>query len=632
MYVTVIPLLLLLPILTEACKTIQVYSELLGSLTFDLLPSAPESWFDETDTDNSKQEKSVYTSSGRQIYGSSNKNNLHKAHFMYHQMVNELTGEGRWIISTEFNARDHAVAWVESWAVTPVGVEILKDKKGSKKGWQVARRPLNAERRRKNAENYFTLDPSFAVMCKEDEGEDVFDKTVYFDSSPALQPGLSGFYVETAHPYMSEGMQKVPAVFAQIKSDQADPQLYMYLLGEDMWMIGETPGVDKGLAFVRGENARSPHLIKSHQWKFVGDSSRSSAWQWGDATVVTRNMTLSLVHGLLHEGLDSVNVGHEVQEMLSGDIHQALRAFRSLKYLPQPQSFASLRNGIPMPWVGLGTGGLFHEELKPVLKEALKLGYRLVDSAREYGNERLISEAVSEMAWENPDHSSFSRRDVFIATKVWPTQLGVAPTRKAVSDSLRELKTNYVDMYLLHWPRCDANIDWMHCHDTEIPDATWQQSWKALEREYAEGRVMSIGVSNFDRALLNEVNEISTINPHLVQNHAEPGPAGQDGEVRAWCSEHMAIYQPYAHQRNLQHLEGTIQEALEQISHMHRRSKHAIASKLFLQSGASVIPRSRNGAHLAENLDLFTWQLQAADMQELGYINVQDRNTFRTDL
>ena len=264
-------------------------------------------------------------------------------------------------------------------------------------------------------------------------------------------------------------------------------------------------------------------------------------------------------------------------------------------------------------------GGLHHEEVKGVVKEAIRAGYRLIDTAREYGNENLCAEAIQEMPSFDADHGTFNRRDMFIASKVWPTQLGVVPTRRAVAKSLYELKTNYVDMYLLHWPFCDRRIDWHHCQDIEDVAGNWKQSWKALEREYAEGRVMSIGVSNFDVELLTELTAISTIDPHLIQNHAELGESSQDWDVRNWCRERGALYQPYAHQRNLQYLPHDLKEIVEQIGDMHKRSMHAVASRFFLQTGASIIPRSRDTAHLAENIDLFGWELQHADMKELGW-------------
>lgn len=587
-----------------ACRSLMVYSELLGSLQFDMASSIPESWFDEAEGASTKP---TYSTSGRQIYVSNSASDMHKTHFLYHIEFDGLKGEGRWVISTEFNARDHAVAYIESWAVTPLGIEVLKDKTGNQKGWEVARRAPSSENKRVTKEpNYFTRDETFSVMCKDDGGS--VDRSVYFDSSPTLRPELAGFYVETAHPYKSEGFQTEPTVYAQIKANVEDQQQYLFMLGEDTWMIGDVPGVDSGLAFVK-DKAAYPDEIKEHDWRFV-DERDNNSWRWDDGTIVSRNMEYSLTH------YDTELNGpkEEVRRVESGDIHEAVRAFRSIKHVPAPQSYAVLHNGIPMPWVGLGTGGLFHEELKSVLTEAFALGYRVLDSAREYNNEGIIGDTIRELR-----NAVFDRRDVFIVSKVWPTQLGVGPTRSAVTTSLRELKSNYADMYLLHWPACDASIDWMHCGDTEIPGATWRQSWKALEREYAEGRVMSIGVSNFDRGLLEELHSLATVDPHLVQNHAEMGAKQQDVEVRRWCDEHGAIYQPYAHQRNLQFLDVELQETLQQVSHMKGKSTHAVASKFFLQSGASVIPRSRDKAHLAENIDLWGWELQAADMLELGF-------------
>lgn len=590
---------------SEACKSLMVYSELLGSLQFDMSPSIPESWFDE---ELGASTKPAYSSTGRQIYISNSRSDMHKTHFLYHVEFDGLKGEGRWVISTEFNARDHAVAYIESWAVTPLGIEVLKDKSDSKKGWEVARMPPSSDNKRvSDKPNYFTHDESFRVMCKDDGGS--VDRSIYFDSSPTFRPELAGFYVETAHPYKSEGFQAEPAVYAHIKANADDQQQYLFLLGEDTWMIGDVPGVDSGLAFVK-DKASHPDEIKELDWRYVGDERDDFSWMWGDGTIVSRNMEYTLIH----YDMELKGPKKEVKRVESGDIHEALRSFRSIKHVPVPQSYAVLHNGIPMPWVGLGTGGIFHEELKSVLTEAFARGYRMLDSAREYRNEGIIADTIRELR-----NGHFDRRDVFIISKVWPTQLGVGPTRRAVTASLRELKSNYVDMYLLHWPACDATIDWMHCQDIELPGATWQQSWKALEREYAEGRVMSIGVSNFAASLLSELDSLSTVLPHLVQNHAELGVMQQDTEVRRWCDEHGVIYQPYAHQRNLQFLDSELQETLNQISHMSGKSKHTVASKFFLQSGASVVPRSRNHAHLAENIDLWGWELQAADMLELGF-------------
>ena len=615
---------LLMVRISLACLSVQVYSDILGSLQFDMLATVPE----ESSSNGKKGNLGrAYKSSGRQVYQSTSESEVQKTHYLYHIEADAEKGEGRWVVSTEFNAFDHAVAFVESWAVTPFGTESLKDKVGAREGWKVARKPLKAtsqvEAKKQLKENYFSHDKSFKVMCRDVDGHE--DRSVYFDASADMRPELAGFYVETAIHTQPEFKGKgLPSVYAQIipnvAAGQRSTPFYLYSLGDgETWMIGETPYVDSGLAFVKEAGIASADTISSHKWKYVGDSSSGFAWQGAEGTIVKRNMTYTLSHGRpSSEGGDG-GVRHEVRHVESGDIHDALQSYRSIKYVPRPQKYAVLRNGLPMPYVGLGTGGLFLEEVKSVVKQAIRAGYRLIDTAREYGNERLCAEAIEEMSEFDADHSAFNRRDMFVASKVWPTQLGVTPTRRAVVKSLHELKTNYIDMYLLHWPFCDKRIDWHHCQDVEEVAGTWKHSWKALEREYAEGRVMSIGVSNFDVELLTELTALSTIDPHLIQNHAEVGEAAQDRQVREWCRDHRVLYQPYAHQRNLQYLSRDLQEVLDQVSHMHKRSRHVVASRFFLQTGASIIPRSRDIAHLAENIDLFGWELQHADMRELGW-------------
>lgn len=157
----------------------------------------------------------------------------------------------------------------------------------------------------------------------------------------------------------------------------------------------------------------------------------------------------------------------------------------------------------------------------------------------------------------------------------------------------------------------------MHCHTTVDPSGTWQQSWRALEKAYAEGRVVSIGVSNFDIQLLNELREISLLLPHLVQNWAEPGSL--DRQVRSWCDSRRIVYQPYASGRNLEHLQAMIATALEEIAAAHNRSEYSIALRFFLQTGAAVIPRTRQLNHLEENLRVYDFELTDGEMARLGW-------------
>jgi diketogulonate reductase-like aldo/keto reductase len=292
-----------------------------------------------------------------------------------------------------------------------------------------------------------------------------------------------------------------------------------------------------------------------------------------------------------------------------------------------------MSNGVPVPQMGLGTGGIYLELALEVFSTAVSLGYRMFDLAREYGNEHIIKLLLKE--------GRVLRGEVFLATKVWPTELGFGPTTRAISTSLSDIHTTYIDLYMLHWPRCDPTISWMHCEDIVNSFATWRESWRALEKAYAEGRVMGIGVSNFDFNLLEELRAHAIVLPHAVQvsyviciymnntlthiflfytyiqNHAEPGR--MDNDVRSWCHYFGTLYQPYASLRNLQFLPPHVKSALEGVAAKNGVSIHQAALRLFLQSGAQVIPRSHSSQHLLDNLGAFSWTMEEGEMRDLGW-------------
>ena len=175
-----------------------------------------------------------------------------------------------------------------------------------------------------------------------------------------------------------------------------------------------------------------------------------------------------------------------------------------------------------------------------------------------------------------------------------------------------------------HICSCNPSIDWMHCETTVDPDGNWKESWYALEKAYAEGRVNSIGVSNFNRELLDEMSELSSVRPHLVQNHGEPGIT--DLTVREWCFEHNVVYQPYASLRNLK--DSSVLSALKKIASERAVTEQFVAIKFFVQTGASVIPRTKNPTHLQANLDVFSndFKLTPAEMASLGWNEIFNSN------
>ena len=157
----------------------------------------------------------------------------------------------------------------------------------------------------------------------------------------------------------------------------------------------------------------------------------------------------------------------------------------------------------------------------------------------------------------------------------------------------------------------------MHCQDTIDPDATWRESWKALEKAYAEGRVVSIGVSNFNAELLQEIIDFSCVAPHVIQNWAEIKQI--DKAVRQLCEEHHIIYQPYASIRNLRFMSSELRSYTQELAKKYQVSEHSISLRFFLQSGASIIPRASKLPHLRENFQVLNWSLTDDEMKALGW-------------
>lgn len=166
--------------------------------------------------------------------------------------------------------------------------------------------------------------------------------------------------------------------------------------------------------------------------------------------------------------------------------------------------------------------------------------------------------------------------------------------------------------------RCYHHIEWMRCGDIVEADATWRDSWRALEKAYAEGLVISIGVSNFGLELMNEIWQFANVRPHIVQNFADP--SNLDLHVRDFCYVNEILYVPYAIQRNYNFLSSEIKTKLSNIANFHDKSPNDVILKMFLQSHAAVIPRSDNVVHLLANIQkLFEWHLNDDEMIDLGW-------------
>lgn len=538
------------------CNVLQVSSQHLGNILFHQIP------IDQSDN-------IVSVGNGRPSYYSKVDE---KVMYLYHTISNSDTG--MWVINNELNIPDRAVAFRRSWAVEPQLIYALVENESAQNYWTVI-----------DGESSWINDASFDLFCTDESVNSI----LFFESS-RLQPGIGGYYIEralsTENPFQSK-------VFALVPQHPSFPICYLYHKNSH-WMIGPDYSTDGAFAIVNSD-ASHPSQIDNVEWQFVNESSPGES-QWA------RDYAIFYYFGMPFE-----------EEYFNfSTIYDVTRFARSIKFIPSGQEHLTMRNNVPIPSLGLGTGGIPLELSRQVFKYSLENGYRNFDLAREYQNEYIFSDLF------NSDEKLPIRSDVFLQSKVWPTDLGIYPTSNALLESLYSINSNYIDSYLLHWPSCEKSVSWMHCETTVDPNGTWQSSWRALEKAYAEGLVNSIGVSNFNRYLLEELETFADVLPHIVQNFAEPG--SMDDEVRAYCKDHEIIFQPYASGRNINNLNQETLAAVKDIALKYNLAEYAVILRFFLQSGfVSVIPRSTNPSHLLDNLKVFDWSLSDEDMERLGW-------------
>ena len=171
------------------------------------------------------------------------------------------------------------------------------------------------------------------------------------------------------------------------------------------------------------------------------------------------------------------------------------------------RSCFELSNGVQMPKIGFGTYKSTDGSDECVISQALEAGYRLLDTAAAYKNEEQVGKAIT--------RSGISRKEIFLTSKVWKTDLGYENTKKSFQESLERLQTDYLDLFLLHWPKPDPeSADWKELD---------RESWRALEELYKEGKVRAIGVSNFLPHHLINIQKTAEIQPMVNQLELHAG-------------------------------------------------------------------------------------------------------------
>ena len=259
-----------------------------------------------------------------------------------------------------------------------------------------------------------------------------------------------------------------------------------------------------------------------------------------------------------------------------------------------------LSNDSSIPQIGLGTWQVTDKELmRELLDHAYQTGYRLIDTAAAYSNEMAIGRAVTGL--------SIERRELFLSDKVWNTSRGYDNVRKACEKSLKKLKTDYLDLYLIHWPASPR----LYSGWAEINADTW----RGMESLYKEGMVRAIGVCNFKAHHLEELKKTAEIMPMVNQLEFHPGMMQED--TVSFCRAEGIVLEASSPLGNGQILEN---EILRQIAQKKGRTAAQICLRWAVQKGLAVIPKTVNPDRLKENMDIFGFELSEEETDAIDKI------------
>ena len=256
------------------------------------------------------------------------------------------------------------------------------------------------------------------------------------------------------------------------------------------------------------------------------------------------------------------------------------------------EKFILLSNGVNIPSIGFGTYKSGNdEETAKIVKYALETGYRHIDTASFYGNEIGIGNGIKE--------SKIKREDIFLVTKLWNNDHGYEKTIEAFNKSLEKLQTEYIDLYLIHWPN-KLNAE----------------TWRAFEHLYKSGKVKSIGVCNFKIGHLEELKKTAEIMPMV--NQIELHPQNSKAKMLEYCKKNniqLVAWSPI--------MRGKIfsNELIISLSEKYKKTIAQIVLRWHVQRGVIPIPKSSNDGRIKENLDIFDFELSKKDMDAINSLN-----------
>ena len=259
-----------------------------------------------------------------------------------------------------------------------------------------------------------------------------------------------------------------------------------------------------------------------------------------------------------------------------------------------------LNDGNSIPQLGFGVFKVDPAETERVVSDALEVGYRHLDAAMIYGNEQGVGNAITA--------SGIPREELFITTKLWNSDQGTDSARDAMDLSLEKLGLDYVDLYLIHWPRPDLD--------------RYLETWLTLEQLKADGKTRSIGVSNFHRPHLDKIIAGSSTVPAVDQIELHPAFAQRD--LRSYGAElgmHIEAWGPLGQGKYDLFSEAALQAAAA----AHGVSPAQVAIRWHLQNGIILFPKSNSRERMAENFDVFGFELSGDEMASIDAIDRDQR-------
>lgn len=252
--------------------------------------------------------------------------------------------------------------------------------------------------------------------------------------------------------------------------------------------------------------------------------------------------------------------------------------------------YAELNNGVKMPMEGVGTFLMTSDEAEASALSALEIGYRLIDTANAYCNEKAVGRAMK--------HSGLPRGEIFLETKLWPA---FYEQEDAVEKTLERLGTDYIDLLLIHQPA-----------------GNYHAGYRLMEKAYKEGKVRAIGISNFTKAQVEELLSACEAKPTVLQT--ELHPYNQEPELKKFLSENGIVPQawyPLGHGDKALGAEPLFSE----LGKKYGKTNQQIILRWHIQTGNIVIPGSKNPEHIKSNFDLFDFALTDEEMARIAQIN-----------